>query len=81
MEKIKARKTLKKIRLEKGFKVAEIASKIGVTPSVYYKWEDGSRDPLIENAKLVAEILGSTIEELFFTYELDESSNKASISL
>lgn len=63
------RETLKKARLAKGLTVAEIANLVNVSPAVYYKWEDGTRDPLIDNARQVASILGATIEELFFSEE------------
>jgi len=63
------RETLKKARLAKGLAVAEIAKLVNVSPAVYYKWEDGTRDPLIDNAHQVASLLGSTIEELFFSDE------------
>ncbi len=66
------RETLKKARLAKGLAVAEIAKMVNVSPAVYYKWEDGTRDPLIDNAHQVANILGSTIEDLFFSKEVPE---------
>lgn len=64
------REALKKARLDKGLTVAEIAQKVKVSPAVYYKWEDGTRDPLIDNARQVANVLGATIEQLFFTEDL-----------
>ncbi len=69
------RKALKSARISKGLSVAEIAKLVNVTPAIYYKWESGSRDPLIENAKQVSNILGKSIEELFFADSLDETSN------
>jgi len=72
---IQVREALKKARLEKGYTVAEIANLLKVTPAVYYKWEDGSRDPLIENARQVSILLEKSIEELFFDNALDKTSN------
>lgn len=69
------REALKKARLEKGYSVAAIAEELNVSPGIYYKWEDGSRDPLIDNARQVAKLLGKSIESLFFANELDETSN------
>lgn len=66
------RKALKKAREEKKLSVKEIAEMIGVTPSVYYKWENGTRYPQMENAKQVSEILNKTVDELFFKEELDK---------
>lgn len=70
------REALKKARLEKGYTVAEMAEKLNVSPGIYYKWEDGSRDPLIDNARQVSKILEKSIETLFFDNELDETSNE-----
>lgn len=69
------REALKKARLEAGYTVAEMAEKLNVSPGIYYKWEDGSRDPLIDNARQVAILLGKSIETLFFEDRLDETSN------
>jgi len=71
---IQVREALKKARLEKGYTVAEIAKLLKVTPAVYYKWEDGSRDPLIENARQVSILLEKSIEELFFDNALDKGN-------
>lgn len=68
------RRSLKAARLAKGLSVAEIAKLAGVSPAVYYKWESGDRDPLIENARQISLILGKTIEELFFGETLDKTS-------
>ncbi|KJS23120.1 MAG: XRE family transcriptional regulator [Clostridiaceae bacterium BRH_c20a] len=70
------REALKKARLAKGLSIEEIAEKIGVTPSVFYKWEDGTRDPLMKNARKVAEILETNVEELFFNNKLDKTSSE-----
>ena len=69
------RTNLKAARIEKGLTVADMALALKVSPAVYYKWEDGTRAPLIENARQVAALLGRSIEELFFDDELDETSN------
>jgi len=70
------REALKKARLEKGYTVAAIAEKLSVSPGIYYKWEDGSRDPLIDNARQVSILLGQSIEALFFDNPLDDMSNR-----
>lgn len=68
------RKTLRQYRLKSGMTVEQIAKIIKVAPSTYYKWEDGSRSPNIKKAILIAKILGSTVEELFFDELLDKKS-------
>jgi putative transcriptional regulator len=60
------RAKLKQARIEKGFSVEEIAKKLNVSKAIYYKWEAGTRDPLLENARQVSIVLGKSIEELFF---------------
>lgn len=70
------RTSLKQARIEKGFTVAETAKILNVSPAVYYKWEDGTRAPLIDNARQVAALFEKSIEELFFDSELDETSNE-----
>ena len=52
----------------------EIAEELNVSPGIYCTWEDESRDPLIDNARQVSKLLGKSIETLFFTNELDETS-------
>lgn len=70
------REGLKAARIAKRYSVAELSKIAGISPSVYYKWEDGSRDPLLTNAKQLADILGKTVDELFFCPALDKSSNE-----
>lgn len=71
------RKNLKQVRIAKGYSVVELAGLVGVSPSVYYKWEDGSRAPLLANAKQVAKVLGCSVEKLFFRFELDNLSKRS----
>lgn len=54
---------LKRLRVEKGFKVKDIAEKIQVSVSTYREWEYGRSIKGEPYAKL-AEVLGVTIEEL-----------------
>lgn len=65
---------LRKCRQEKGLTVDEIAEIVDVAPSTYYKWEDGSRNPSIKKAILIAKVLGKTVEELFYDMKLDKMS-------
>lgn len=65
------RDQLKRARLAKGLSVIEIAKRIGVSPAVYYKWEAGTRAPLLDNARQVSKILEKSIEELFFNENLE----------
>ncbi|NMA85102.1 MAG: helix-turn-helix domain-containing protein [Epulopiscium sp.] len=67
---------LRKCRIEKGLSVERMAQIIEVAPSTYYKWEDGSRNPSIKKAIVIARVLGRTVEELFFDSTLDKMSNE-----
>lgn len=69
------RKALKKARKQKGLKVSDIAKMLNVTESFYYKVEKGIRNPNMDKAKEIADIVGGTVDELFFSNELDETSN------
>lgn len=70
------RKVLKQFRKQKGLSVQEIADLIGVSASFYYKIEQGIRDPIMEKAQKIAQVLESTVDELFFNTSLDVSSKE-----
>lgn len=67
---------LKTARIKKGITVEEMARKLQMSTSYYYKIEQGVRIPNIYIAKRIAELLGGTIDELFFGNYLDKSSKK-----
>lgn len=60
------RKNMKSIRLEKGLGVRYIADKLGISPSFYYKIEQGIRNPGLYLAKAIAELLETSVDEIFF---------------
>jgi len=66
---------LRKRRSKQGITVAEMARKLGISESFYYKIEQGIRNPTMNLAKRIADLLGSTVDELFFESQLDETSN------
>lgn len=63
------REGLRAARIASGYSVTDIARLLKVTPSVYYKWEYGSRDPMLGNAWRLSLLLCRSLEELFFTPE------------
>ncbi|SET76732.1 putative transcriptional regulator [Oceanobacillus limi] len=70
------RHKLRNVRITKGYTdVEDISKKIGISASYYYKIEQGKRTPGIILAKKIADILGHTVDELFFNQNLDEVSN------
>lgn len=69
------RKKLKLTRIEKGYKDVEVfADKLDISASYYYKIEQGIRRPNVDLAKKMADVLSSTVDDLFFNQELDTSS-------
>ena len=72
------REQLRKLRIEKGLSVEDAASMVGISPSHYYKIEQGRRNPTIAVARRIADVLGSTVDALFFASELDDASKEAS---
>jgi transcriptional regulator with XRE-family HTH domain len=54
------------IRKQKGISQQELAEKIGVTARTLRKWENGSDYPRLDQAFLVAQVLGIPVERLFF---------------
>lgn len=71
------RMMLKNTRIAKKISVSEMARRLNISTSFYYKIEQGSRNPTISLAKDIADILGCTIDELFCANVLDDSSSKA----
>ncbi len=74
MRKNKMRKKLRKLRLDKGLTVDEIAGEFNISSSYYYKIEAGTRNPTMNLAKRIADFFNKEIEELFFSEEMDETS-------
>ncbi len=69
------RKNLRVTRIEKGHKDVELfADKLDISASYYYKIEQGIRRPNVDLAKKIADILSSTVDDLFFNQELDDTS-------
>ena len=68
---------LRKIRQEKNIKAKEIAEKLGLkTEGAYYKKETGNVPFTLSEGKIVSEIIGLPIEEIFFTDELSCKDKK-----
>lgn len=70
------RNKLKEVRLKKNVPVEEIALKLNISPSFYYKIEAGTRNPSIELARKIALYFEKEMEELFFNQSMDEMSRK-----
>ncbi len=63
---MKQKFTLKQHRLIKGLTQAQMAEIIGVHVNTYANWEESPEKISIGKAKLIAEALGLSIDEIFF---------------
>jgi putative transcriptional regulator len=68
------RQSLREAREGKGFTVTQMAQASGISASFYYKIEQGIRNPTMSLAKKLADLLGRSVDDLFFAQELDETS-------
>ena len=66
---------LKELRTKNNLSVADMAIKLGVSTSYYYKIESGIRNPTISLARQICIIIGGNIDVLFFASCLDQMSN------
>lgn len=58
---------MKKIREEKGIKLEELAVMVGVSSRHIAFIESGQRTPSMELAFKIANVLSSTVDNIFFT--------------
>lgn len=68
------RHTLRLARIRKGLSVSEMARRLGISVSHYYKIEEGVRNPSMDLAKQIAVVLDTTVDALFFAPRLDDAS-------
>lgn len=62
---------LRQIRQKNGIKAKDIAHRLGLkTEGAYYKKETGNVPFTLEEGKIISEIIGLPIEEIFFANEL-----------
>lgn len=57
---------LKKLRLESGFSCQQMAEQMGLTKATYYKKEQGQIKISLFDAKKISNILGHSIDNIFF---------------
>lgn len=65
-------KWLKEIRQKKGYTQKSIASKVGIAKTTYSSYEQGHRQPSVNSAKKIAEVL-EIPWTIFFDHEVLES--------
>lgn len=72
---MKQRKWLKEIREQKNMTQLEFSELLNIPVTTYASWEQGVRNPSIDKAKDVSEILGIDWT-IFFEHKLLEMSRK-----
>ncbi len=72
------RSYLKSCRQKLGLDVASVANELGISASHYYKIEAGIRNPNMELAKRISVLYGDTVDKLFFSQNVDETSRAQS---
>ncbi|WP_419878025.1 helix-turn-helix transcriptional regulator [Brevibacillus centrosporus] len=60
-------------RKQLGFLQKDIAEQLGCSTSAYGMYETGARTPDLNTAKQIADILKTTVEQIFF----EDTSNKS----
>lgn len=63
------RNKLKEKREKAGLMQVEVAKRANITVVCYQRYEYGERIPRVDVALLIADILNSTVEELFPLYD------------
>ena len=65
------RDNLLMLRSIHGYSQEEIAGKIGISRQAYAKWESGATVPDIEKSARLAQVYGTTVDDLLKTEETD----------
>lgn len=58
---------LKKYRLKAGLTQKELSRKANISERAYQMYEHNERFPTIDTAKILAELLNSSLDEIWFT--------------
>jgi len=61
--------TLKQWRQVKGFTIEQMAKACGVSMNTYSAWEANPGKVKVENALKIAEIFGTSIDDIFFDHD------------
>jgi putative transcriptional regulator len=65
-------KTIRELRDAQGWSQAELAYRLGVSPSTIYNWESGRSEPRLAQFKELALMLGVRMEDI----EIPETATK-----
>lgn len=57
---------IRKLRTEKGFSQKEMAALTGIPYTTYSNYENNNREPSVEQLKKIADVLGTSLQNLIF---------------
>lgn len=69
------RYSMKELRAKNNWSQQETADKLGVSVQTYNAWEADFGCVKIKKANEIAELFKVTLDDIFFTYELEENSS------
>lgn len=72
---------LRKTALEKGITQKQISEKTGIPIRTLSRYFNGSRLPDVETAMDIAEVLGTTVEELYVSLHILAPQNETPITI
>lgn len=64
--KVLLKNNLKKIRQRRGITQYDVANRCNINLDTYYRIEQGKAEPLLGTAFLIANVLGETVDRLFY---------------
>lgn len=70
------RLTLAAARVNAGYTKREAAKLLGVTPNAIYRWENNLNNPRPNRAKMMAELYGISLDDVFFAKDREKKSHK-----
>jgi DNA-binding XRE family transcriptional regulator len=59
---------IRAIRCNHGWRLADLAQRLGCDPSDLGKWERGEREPSLRTALRIAQFLGERVEDVFWDH-------------
>ena len=72
-------KTLAQLRLALALTQAELAEKVGVTRATILIWENAHYQPHPQHVRLLAEVLGVSIAEIYAALEASKEQKKGTL--
>ena len=70
-------KTIRQLRVERGWTQLELANRLRVTPATVYNWERGKYEPTASKFRQIARVFGVCMEEIALVSEEPEGKAAA----